>query len=44
MSMNYDYLTSNIKVSVPTFKVSTAEKNTVFFTIQLEAKDNKWYI
>ncbi len=42
--MNYDYLTSNIKVSIPNFKESTTQKNTVFFTIQLEAKDNKWYI
>lgn len=42
--MNYDYLTSTVKVSVPTFSESKTEPGTVFFNIQLEARDNKWYI
>lgn len=42
--MNYDYLTSAIKVSVPSFQESKTEANTIFFTLLLEAKDNKWYI
>lgn len=43
-SMNYDYLTSTVKVSIPTFSESKTEPGTVFFNLQLEAKDNKWYV
>jgi hypothetical protein len=42
--MDYDYLSSAIKVSVPTFSENSSEKGAVFFNIQLEARDNKWYI
>lgn len=42
--MNYDYLTSAVKLSIPTFTESKSEPGTIFFNIQLEAKDNKWYI
>jgi len=42
--MNYDYLTSAVKVSIPTFQESKTEAGTIFFNIQLEAKDNKWYV
>lgn len=42
--MDYDYLSSAIKISVPTFSENPAEKGAVFFNIQLEARDNKWYV
>lgn len=40
--MDYDYLSSAIKVSIPTFSEHASEKGAIFFNIQLEAKDNKW--
>ena len=43
-SMNYDYLTSTVKVSIPTYSESKSEPGTIFFNLQLEAKDNKWYV
>ena len=43
-SMNYDYLTSTIKVSIPTHSESKTEVGAIFFNLQLEAKDNKWYV
>lgn len=39
--MDYDYLTSPIQVTVPSFKSGS---DAVFFTIQMESKDNKWYV
>ncbi len=42
--MDYDYLSSAIKVSIPTFSEHASEKGAIFFNIQLEAKDNKWYV
>ncbi len=42
--MNYDYLTSTVKVSIPTFSENKSEQGAVFFNVQLEAKDNKWYV
>jgi hypothetical protein len=40
--MNYDYLTSAIKISIPTFNENKTEQGAVFYNIELEAKDNKW--
>lgn len=42
--MNYDYLTSTVKVSIPNYSESKTEPGTIFFNLQLEAKDNKWYV
>lgn len=44
MSTSYDYLTSPVRVTVPSFKESKVEKGSVFFTVELESKDNKWYV
>lgn len=44
MSLSYDYLTSSIKVSVPSFKENKAEKDAVYFTVEVESRDNKWYM
>jgi hypothetical protein len=33
--MNYDYLTSAVKVSIPTFSENKAEQGAVFFNVQL---------
>jgi len=33
--MNYDYLTSTIKVSIPTYQESKTEAGAVFFNVQL---------
>lgn len=42
--MNYDYLTSAVKASIPSYQESKTEAGTIFFTIQMEVKDNKWYV
>ena len=42
--MDYDYLTSAIKVSIPTYSENKAEKGAVFFNVNLEVKENKWYV
>jgi len=42
--MDYDYLASAIKISIPSFSENKAEKGAVFFNIQLEVRDNKWYV
>ena len=42
--MDYDYLASAIKISIPSFSENKAEKGAVFFSIQLEIRDNKWYV
>ena len=39
--MDYDYLTSPIQVTVPSFK---SDSSAVFFCIQLQSSDNKWYV
>jgi hypothetical protein len=33
--MNYDYLTSTVKVSIPTYSESKAEPGAIFFNLQL---------
>jgi hypothetical protein len=33
--MNYDYLTSTIKVSIPTYSESKTEAGAIFFNLQL---------
>lgn len=40
--MNYDYLTSAIKISVPNYTDSKTEPGTIYFNIELQVKDNKW--
>ena len=35
MSLNYDYLTSPIKVSVTGFKENKTEKDAVYFTVEV---------
>jgi hypothetical protein len=35
MSLSYDYLTSAIKVSVTDFKENKAEKDAVYFTVEV---------
>jgi len=40
--MNYEYLNSAIKISVPNYSDSKTEPGTIFFNIELEVKDNKW--
>ncbi len=40
--MNYDYLSSTTKVTVPSWKDSKTEKNTVYFVIELSNRENKW--
>lgn len=35
MPLNYDYLTSAIKVSVTGFKQNKTEKDAVYFTVEL---------
>ena len=42
--MDYDYLASAIKISIPTFSENKSEKGAVYFNIQLEIRDNKWYV
>jgi hypothetical protein len=42
--MDYDYLSSAIKVSVPSFSENRSEQGAVFFNVQLEVRDNKWYV
>jgi hypothetical protein len=37
----YDYICWAIKISVPEFKQSTIEGNTVFFVIKVSNKDNE---
>ena len=39
--MDYDYLTSSVRVTIPTFK---SDGGTVYYAIELESDDNKWYI
>ena len=39
--MDYDYLTSPVRVAVPSFK---SDSSAVFFCVQLESNDNKWYV
>lgn len=33
--MDYDYLTSAIKVSIPTFSENKAEQGAIFYSVQL---------
>lgn len=42
--MNYDYLVSPIRVTVPSYKENKTDSNAVYFTIELESNENKWYI
>ena len=42
--MDYDYLTSTIKVEIPNFSDSKTEKGVTVYNISLEAKGNKWYL
>lgn len=42
--MDYDYLASAIKISIPTFSENKAEKGAIYFNVQLEVRDNKWYV
>lgn len=42
--MNRDYLMSNLQVTVPEFKESKTEGNTVFFVLDLKYYDNQWVI
>jgi hypothetical protein len=40
----YDYISSAIKITVPEYKESKIEGNTVFFVIEVANRDNKWVI
>jgi len=42
--MNYDYLVSPIRITVPSFKENKTDSNTVYFTIELESDENKWFV
>ena len=42
--MNYDYVVSPVSVTVPSFKENKADSSAVYFTIELEFQDNKWYV
>lgn len=42
--MNYDYLVSTIRVTVPSYKENKTDSNAVYFTIELESDENKWYV
>ncbi len=44
MSLSYDYLTSTIKASVTGFKENKSEKDAIYFTLEVESRDNKWYL
>lgn len=39
--MDYDYRQSAIQVTIPSYK---SDSSAVFFCIQLESNDNKWYV
>ncbi len=41
---SYDYLVSPIKVTVPSFKENPGDSSAVYFTIELESNENKWYV
>ena len=40
--MNKDYIVSHIKVTVPEYKESKTESNTVFYIVDLTYYENKW--
>lgn len=42
--MNYDHLASPVRVTVPSFKENKSDSSAVYFTIELESNDNKWYV
>lgn len=42
--MNYDYLVSPIRVTVPSYKENKAESGAIYFMVELESNDNKWYV
>jgi len=42
--MNYDYLVSTIRVTVPSFKESKADSSAVYFQVELEFHENKWSV
>lgn len=42
--MNRDYLLSHLKVTVPEYKESKIDGNTVFYILDLTYYDNKWTI
>lgn len=42
--MNRDYLVSQLKVTVPEYKESKTEGNTVFYVVDLCYYDNNWTV
>lgn len=42
--MSYDYLVSPIRVTVPSFKENKADSSAVYFNVELEINQNKWYV
>lgn len=42
--MNYDYLVSSIRITVPTYKENKTDSNAVYFSVELESDENKWFV
>lgn len=40
--MNKDYIVSNIKITVPEYKESKTENNTVYYVMDLTYYETKW--
>jgi hypothetical protein len=42
--MSYDYLVSPIRITIPSFKENKADSSAVYFNIELESNENKWFV
>lgn len=42
--MSYDYLVSPIRITIPSYKENKADSSAVYFNVELEINQNKWYV